>query len=324
MSPRAAASRHRDARAGFTLIEVVGAFFMMVVILVFVTGIFVENGRQRSAATELMRERLSATATLDLMAADLEGALFLKPPKDGDAERHPWRILAEAGGELGASAIRFVTQNAPQSNSAEHASSWIEVAYFLEEDEDGELTLWRWHSSRPPHEAANGFPDSGDPDVSRIAVGVSDFGVRLLDFEGNWVDEWDSSYLPPDQALPEAAEISVSLLRAPRRGEAIETDGDQVPGLLHTRKVAMVMRPIDVEALLNLAKGGAGGALDCFTISQCLDQGDSEWFQEEIASDCEGDDDLCDMLGDANGHCWSAIELGYPEVAARAPANCES
>jgi len=46
-----------ERRAGFTLIEVVGAFFMMVVILVFITGIFFENGRQREAATDLMRER---------------------------------------------------------------------------------------------------------------------------------------------------------------------------------------------------------------------------------------------------------------------------
>lgn len=310
----------RQRRSGFTLIEVVGAFFMMVVILVFITGIFFENGRQREAATELMRERLSAMGTLDLLARDLEGAVFLVRGQDADPESHAWRVIAEGGGEYGASAIRFVTQNAPQSNSAEHASNWVEVAYFLEENEDGEKVLWRWRSARPPSEPALRFPDSSDPGSVRIAVGVSEFGVRLLDFEGNWVEEWDSAYQPASQALPEAAEISIAVFRKARRAEALEGESE-ISGPVHVRRVSMVMRPIDVAALVRLEQGADGAEPDCFTIDHCLAEGDSDWFEDEL-DDCRGE--LCDLLENANASCWSEIEISYPEVAARAPASCAS
>lgn len=315
-------ARH-SSRDGFTLIEVIGAFFMMVVILVFVGGIFVENGRQRSAASELMRERLSATAGLELIASDLESAIHLMPAEGATIENHPWRFLAEGGGELGSSALRFVTQNASQSNRAEHASSWIEVAYFLEEDDTGEPVLWRWSAARPPAELPRGFPDSAMPGAARIAIGVSEFGVRFRDIEGNWLDEWDSSYQPPDQALPEAAEVSLGLFRDARVGEAVDPEEARIPGLLHQRRVAMVMRPIDVDALIALANGGEGGP-DCFTIGDCLAQGDSQWFQNELAADCGGDDELCVMLENTDDHCWSEIELSYPEIASAAPAVCAS
>ena len=41
---------------GYTLIEILASFFIMTVILTLVTGIFVENGRQRAAALGMMRE----------------------------------------------------------------------------------------------------------------------------------------------------------------------------------------------------------------------------------------------------------------------------
>ena len=312
-----------ERRQGFTLIEVVGAFFMMVVILVFITGIFVENGRQRSAATELMRERLSATGTLELLANDLEGAIFVERAEGEDPESHPWRVLAESGGEFGAVAVRFVTQNAPRSNTAEHASNWVEVAYFLEQDEEGEQILWRWRSARPPSESSGDFPDSSDIGSMRIAVGVSEFGVRFLDAEKNWVDEWDSTYQPSNQALPEAAEISLALFRKPRRGESLEGE-IQVPGLMHVRRVSMVMRPIDVAALIALEGNGGNEEPNCFTIGQCLDEGDDAWYTSELEDECGGDDDLCDLLENPDDACWSEIQNSYPQVAAQAPEGCES
>lgn len=314
-----------ERRRGFTLIEVMGAFFMMVVILVFVTGIFIENGRQRSAATELMRERLSVVATLDLLASDLEGAVFVTRGQDdsGGREGHPWRFLASSGAELGADSLRFVSQNAPRTNVAEHASNWVEVAYFLEEDASEGLVLWRWRSPRPPSQPWDGFPDSNDAGSMRLAVGVSEFGIRFLDSEGSWVDEWDSSYRPPEQALPEAAEISLSLFRKARQGEALDEDSIDVPGPIHVRRVSMVMRPINVAALIALEKPG-GGELDCFTISDCLAEGSDEWWTTELDDGCGGDDALCSLLENPEAACWNKIEITYPEVAAQAPESCGS
>ncbi len=98
---------------GYTLIEILGAFFIMTILLTLVTGIFVENGRQRAAALGLMRESLSAAATLDQLAWDLESALFLANETGRRPDENPWRFLSDGLGETGAVAVRFVTQNAP-------------------------------------------------------------------------------------------------------------------------------------------------------------------------------------------------------------------
>ena len=314
-------------RAAFTLIEIVGAFFMMTVILVFITGIFVENGRQRRAATELIREKLSASGALSLIASDLESAVLVSPPEGVDPTNHAWQFLADDSGEFGARSIRFVTQNASAMNAAENSTNWVEVSYFLEQDEEERLTLWRWRSARPPAKPSRGFPDSSDSGSARVAVGVSEFGVRLLDADGSWVDDWDSTYRPPDQMLPDAAEITIRLFREARRGE-VEDDGlsDKlmVAGLPQTRQVTLVMRPLDVAALIELADGRGGADADCFTIGQCLDLGESDWYSNELEEQCGGDDELCGLLTSPDSTCWSTVENGWPEVAARAPAGCDS
>ncbi len=309
--------------AAFTLIEVVGAVMMTVLILVFVTQMFVENGRQRAAATDLMRERLSASGALEVLANDLEGAVFLARPQGRDPESHPWRFVAADAREYGATAFRFTTQNAPQSNRGEHASNWVEVAYFLEEDEEGERTLWRWRSARPPHDANASFPDSGDEGSMRMVTGVSEFGVRFLDPEGGWVADWDSTFYPPESAMPQAAEISLTLMRAARRGEA-EDDEIRLPGMLHSRRVAMVMRPINVADLIELGKDPLADEDGCFTIERCLREGDTDWYQSELNDDCGGDGRLCDLLENPADSCFSEIESAFPGVASRAPESCSS
>lgn len=311
------------ASLGFTLIEVVGAFFMTVLILVFVTGIFVENGRQREAATALMRERLSAVSALDLVGADFAGALYLTHGAEQDPDAHPWRFVGTTPGELGSTAMRFVTQAGPRANPTEGSSGWIEVAYFLAEDEHGVPVLWRWRSPRPPSEVSRDFPGPEDSGSMRVAVGVAAFGVRWLDAEGAWQDEWDSTFAPPEQAMPEAVEIAIQMLRKLRPGEATEDpEADEMPGLLQTRRVVLAMQPFDVEALIALGDEDGEGKEDCVTLDQCLAQGDSTWYQELLAGNCGGDDGLCDVLRDSAKTCWSKLVTRYPAIAARAPAGC--
>lgn len=309
-------------RRGFTLIEVVGAFMMTVLILVFVTGIFVENGRQREAAIALMSERLSAVSALDLVGADFASALYLKRGDEEDPEGHPWRFLGTSPGELGSTSVRIVTQAGPTTNAAAGSSAWVEVAYFLAEDEKGIPVLWRWRSPRPPSEVAQDFPGPDDPGSMRVAVGIAAFGIRWLDAEGSWLDEWDSTFAPPEQAMPEAVEISIQMRRRVRAGEALEDpEADEVAGLLQTRRVALLMRPIDVEALIALGQEGEEEA-DCVTVDQCLAEGDSTWYQELLSSNCGGDDRLCEVLRDSASTCWSTIATTYPAIAALAPGSC--
>lgn len=313
------------ARSGFTLIEVVAAFFMTLVILVFVTGIFVENGRQREAATNLMRDRLAAAAALDLISADFAGAMFLKPGEGDEPSAYPWRFLGTESSDLGSTSFRFVTQAGPRANAAEGSSAWIEVAYFLARDEDGKTSLWRWRSPRPPSEPAREFPRPDSPGSMRVAVDVAAFGVRWLDFEGVWQDEWDSTFAPPEQAMPDAVEISIQMLRPVRPGEAVEDpEASEAPGFLQTRRVALAMQPLDVAAIVALGKDAEEGEPDCTTVDQCLAKGDSTWYQELIADGCGGDDRLCEVLRDSAKTCWSTIETTYPAIAARAPEGCSS
>ncbi len=308
---------------GFTLIEVVAAFFMTVVILAFVTGIFVENGRQREAATSLMRERLSAIAALDLIGADFAGALFLVPgDEEEEPDAYPWRFIGTEPGEFGSTSFRFVTQAGPRANAAEGSSAWIEVAYFLAQDEDGKTVLWRWRSPRPPSEAAREFPGPDSPGSMRVAVDIAAFGVRWLDFEGSWQDEWDSTFAPPEQAMPDAVEISIQMMRPARSGEAEENpEASELPGLLQTRRVALVMQPLDVAAIIALGQDEEE-TLDCVTVDQCLAKGDSSWYQELLADSCGGDDRLCEVLRDSAKTCWSTIQTTYPAIAARASEDC--
>ena len=52
-------------KGGYTLIEILASFFSMTIILTLVTGISVENGRQRAAALGPLQAGLPATAALD-------------------------------------------------------------------------------------------------------------------------------------------------------------------------------------------------------------------------------------------------------------------
>lgn len=317
----------RRATRGYTLIEILGAFFIMTVMLTLVTGIFVENGRQRAAALGMLDESLSAAAALDQVAQDLEGALFIAADPGSRPDEHPWRFASEGISDHGAKALRFVSQNAPLANRAQQASGWVEIAYFLEEDRHGQSVLYRWISARPPTQASSRFPSADDEGSMRLAADVSDFGLRFLNPTEGWVDEWDSAFEAPDAAMPQAVEISLGLMRDARIDESVEDEdaaSRRVAGLLHSRRVVLLMRPIDPNALLELAleDGDDDGAAQCFTVAQCVAEGDAAWYQTEIESDCSGDETLCKLLSDSNATCWDEIVNAYGAVAEKAPETC--
>ena len=316
---------------GFTLIEVIGAFFLTIVLMFFVFGTFTENGRQRAAATEMMRVESTSGAALAQVARDLEAALYVARPENRDARDHAWLFVAENSGELGARLLRFQTQNVPRGNLGEHASTWVDVAYFLTEEEydpdtvgfgsGPSYTLWRWRSVRPPTDATRRIPDENDPRSARVAEGLADFGVTFLDANGSAVDEWDSTVGTGETPLPTAAEIRVSLFEEPRGTEAAADDALLVPGRPRMRAVALAMnQPIDVAALVAMSQSEED--LDCSTISDCADI-DDEWFVDLVESDCDGDTELCDLMNASTTTCWSEIVNGWGSVAAAAPAECE-
>lgn len=307
---------------GYTLVEILGAFFIMTIILTLVTGIFVENGRQRAASLGMMNEGLSAAATIEQIAADLEGALFLTS-QDGRPDENPWRFASDGFGDLGADSLRLVTQNAPVANPAQHASNWVEVAYFVEENDEGNRALWRWLSPRPPSDPSSRFPNSGDEGSVRLAIDVDAFGFRFLDTDGEWQDEWDSAYRPPESPLPGAVEFNLRLLREARLSEA--TDGsDKIAARLHSRRIVLPMPPLDVAALIELATDDDEEEDTCFTVSDCMAEGDTGWYEDLLDDDCGGDEDLCDELSNSSTTCWSDILALEPGLANQAPSTCAS
>jgi hypothetical protein len=315
----------RERAAGFTVIEVLGAVFLALVVLTLVSGIFSENGRQRAVASERLRTETAAATALDRIAEDLEATILMSRPAGGDPRDHPWRFVAEDPGELGARALRFQTQNVSRANLAEHASTRVDVAYYLTEEETDEtggeprFTLWRWQSLRPPSEPTLRWPEPEDPGSARLAEGLADFGVRLVDAEGGVVDEWDSTFAVDDAPLPLGAEISVVLYRTARDGEA-EPGVLEVPGDVHERSISLAMpRPIDLSALIALAAGD--GEAECGTIADCADFDDT-WFVELRESGCDGDEELCELLNASTEVCWSEVAREWPSVAAAAAPEC--
>ncbi len=312
--------------AGFTLLEMLSAVFLATVVLVLVAGIFSENGRQRSVASELLRIQTSAASALDRIADDLEATILFSRPPGRDPRDHAWRFVAEDPGDLGARSLRFQTQNVSRANLAEHASTWVEVVYFLapEERETSSeaprFTLWRWQSTRPPGDATIQWPDPGEPGTARVAEGLADFGVHLIDSSGGLLDEWNSAFVSEDAALPGGAEISLVIFRAAREGEA--SPGElEIPGRVHTRTVTLAMpEPIDVEALIALTESSIEP--ECGTIADCADF-DDEWFVELRETDCDGDIELCDLLDASSDVCWKELAREWPRVAATADPECE-
>lgn len=319
------------SRAGFTLIEVMGAFLVTIVVMLFVVGTFSESGRQQDRAMEKMRAETTAAAALDLLAQDLEGALYLARPEGRDGRDHPWLFVGDATGALGARTLRFQTQNVARGNLAEHASTWVDVVYFLSEEEDDandlevpsgpSFTLWRWRSLRPPTDAARRLPDEFDERSARVVEGLADFGATFTDAEGNVLDDWDSSLGTGESPLPVSVELRLSLYEAGRGGEDDGSGATRFPGRVRSRAIALPMsQPIDVAALVALESDDDENA--CSTISDCADI-DDEWFVDLLDAGCDGDEELCDLLNESTTVCWSEIEEGWASVAATAPAECE-
>lgn len=315
-------------QAAFTLVEVIGAFFLTTIVLFAVTGIFSENGRQRSAASEKLRVATTAAATLDLLAQDLEGAIFVQKPEGRDGRNHPWLFQADGISELGATRLRFQTQNVSRSNLAEHASTWVDVAYFLTEEESEEsgffaatrYTLWRWRSVRPPSDPARRFPDQFEPGAARVAEGLAQFGLTFVSAEGETTEEWNSSFGTGETPVPLAAEIRLSLFKDARSGEA-EPGVIQIPSRVHARSISIPMhRPLNIDALIAAANGADGPT--CSTVADCADLGD-DWLADLIDSGCDDDDELCDLLNAQNTTCWNEIRSDWGSIASLAPAECD-
>lgn len=248
---------------GFTLLEMLAVVALTTLVLTVAINFFLDLSRASTEAADRTRAERRATALLDRVARDLEGAYLVKKPAEMDPLEHPWVFLAESsGGSRGADRLKFMTRTGAHRSSDEHESDVTVVTYGAREATEGGLEIMRRSEPRLPKGLDRTLTVDEGSDAQVLASGVASFGVRLLDEQGAWQDAWDSSQLTDSSELPVGAEIEVSMLPPPSAtgAEAVaDTGGAQALGP-YVRRVLIPIRPIDLEAMLHPdeAEGAAG------------------------------------------------------------------
>ncbi len=254
----AAAPSRRRRCDGFTLIEMLAVVALTTLVLTVAINFFIDLSRASNASTDRMRAERRATALVDRIARDLEGAYLIKKPPETDPIEHPWLFLAEstgAGASLsgGADRLKFMTRTPQQRTTEEHEADVAVVAYGARPAPEGGLELVRWSSPSLPTQLDRTIPIDESADALVLASGVASFGVRFLNEEGAWQESWDSSQIVDSAELPVGVEIEVSMLPPPSAAAVVATAtaGGQPAALgPFVRRVLIPVRPIDLEALL--------------------------------------------------------------------------
>jgi prepilin-type N-terminal cleavage/methylation domain-containing protein len=297
--------RPRRRRAGFTLIEVLAVLFLTALVVGVALDFFIDLSNQSAWASESTRDLRRATSLVDRIARDLERTLLVRKAEEEDPLAHPWIFLAEPRrSENGADHLKFVMRSEPARTKDGPTSDLATVAYSLEPRADGTgYALLRWSSPELPERLDREFPRPDDPASLVLADGVAYFALRFLGEAGEWTDRWDSSQLVESGELPLAVEIEVALLpmAEPRNG-ALPAEP-----VLYSRQVLLPVRPLDLEALLDPARGtGAGDqeAEECeLTVAECID-----WT---AVGGVEGMPELQDLLASAPTTCWDPYKPLY-------------
>lgn len=262
-----AASRRR---AAFTLIEMLGVLFLVSLVLSQSVSFYFDISERGLEATERARDARRGAAVLDRVARDLQNTRLVVKPGEVDPLDHPWLFRAEEErGEVGATQLKFVTQNAEARSSTSEIATFTVVEYGLRDDEEGRLSLWRRATPWRPDEVHAPVVLDESQGAQLLVENVAAFGVRLLGEDGAWRERWDSSLLADASQLPLAAEIGLTL----RSGDPQLPEPGGTPEQI--RRVRLPMPPIDLAALL-AAEPGTDAAEEeeeregCVTLLECL------------------------------------------------------
>jgi hypothetical protein len=242
----------RPPAAGFTLIEVLAVVLLTSVVIGVALDHYVDLTRASQRAGEHTTDVRRATALLDRVARDLEGATLVTRDPEIDPLAHPWIFMGEARySGAGADRLKFVTRGHRPRSSDAHESDLELVAYSLRPLGDGEYELLRWSSPRLPESLDKRIPSDEDEGARLLAEGLADFGVRFIDEFGERHDTWDSSDLVQSNLLPTAAQVEVAWFdpEAP-----LELEPER-----YRRTVVLPIRPLDLAELtdpLSVVNGG--------------------------------------------------------------------
>jgi len=232
--------------AAFTLIELLAVVVLTALVLSTAVGFYLQTARASQRAADRGARSRRAAVLLDSIAHEIETATLLTRPADVDPLAYPWIFLAERDAGGLADHLKFQTRAHRPRDDAGAESDLLTVAYWLAPSADASSSqLLRWASPQLPQELDRNFPRADDAGVQQLAEPIASFGVRLLDENGQWVDRWDSSTVERSNQLPLAVEIQIAW-------PPLDPGG---PVQRFSRRVAIPVRPLDLEATLKAASG---------------------------------------------------------------------
>jgi prepilin-type N-terminal cleavage/methylation domain-containing protein len=229
-------------RTGFTLIEVMAVCALIGFVFFVALNFYTDLAHASARASDNTRGVRRASALLDRVARDIEGAMLLVKPPDMDPFAFPWIFLAETrlGGDA-SERLKFVTRNHNPTRTEAAETNLATVAYMVESRPDDSIALYRWTSPHLPESLDKSFPREGDDGSFLLAEGLQYFGFSFLGEDGELSGEWDSSTLLQSSSLPLAVEIQLSLM-------ADQASDEEKPPI-YRRRVLIPIRPLDLAAL---------------------------------------------------------------------------
>jgi prepilin-type N-terminal cleavage/methylation domain-containing protein len=237
-------NRQPRKRGGFTLLEMMAVVALIGFVFFVALNFYTDLSRASTRASNHTRGIRRASAILDRVARDIEGAFLLVKPPEMDPFAFPWIFLGET--RLGGNAserLKFITRNHDPTRTDSAETNLATVAYIVESRPDDSIALYRWTSPRLPESLDKTFPREDDDGSFLLAEGLQYFGFTFLDEAGELRSEWDSSTLLQSSSLPMAVEIQLSLM------DDSTSDEEEPP--VYRRKVLIPVRPLDLVALAN-------------------------------------------------------------------------
>lgn len=215
--------RHpKRRRAGFTLIEVLGAVLLSAIVITIVLSFQINLGSAMQNSRERLREQRQAVALLDRVARDLLGSYFIAPSRvQTAAHKSPWIFLAvqdfleEQTDPKSSNAIKFITRNYVPASFEGHSSDLAVVAYYIEPQEDRPgYKLMRWRTTHMPEDYDPSFPDPEDPRADVIGEDIAWFRILAINHTGGEEPSWDSRQMQGLESLPIGVKLELSVLTA--------------------------------------------------------------------------------------------------------------
>ena len=277
------------SRAGFTLLEILVAVFIMAMVLTFAFQAYqgIEHAYSRVGSSP-SRDR-AARIVLDRLERELVGSVLVQRAEGADPLLHPYFFSAEmrAYAESEGDTVRFVTRTPLRAPASPPVGLEI-VTYGAVPSQSGPgLVLLRQAEPLPPQLAKDVVWESPDVVVDNVAL----FLARYTGEDQQTSESWDSTSVERLDQLPAALVVTVSLW---------ETDaaGQPVAGPEFSRTIDLPVRPF------KLSPEGAKAAAECgegMTVQQCVDT-----FAQQISQASES---LASAIHDAQAQvqdtCWN-------------------